>query len=83
MMTRQDLRKSMLAGMRWRLTSWPLVLIVGLFTVLGLVHARTRLAVLDLHSAVGRVQLENHRLHRELRDLQLQNWFPERRSREL
>jgi len=72
MMTRQVRRKSKPEGMQGRRTYWALVSLVGLFTVLGLVHTWTRLAVLDRNYAVGRAQLENDRLHRQLKGLQLE-----------
>jgi cell division protein FtsL len=72
MMSKPVRRKVRSERVEGRRTYWALVSLVGLFTVLGLTHAWTRLQVLDRGYAVGRAQLENDRLHRQKKGLELE-----------
>ena len=72
MMPRPPPRKLRSERVEGRRTFWALVLASGLFASLGVVHASTRLQVLELNYAVGRAQVENDRLHRGIKDVELE-----------
>ncbi len=72
MMTRHVPRKVRSERVEGRRTYWALVSLVALFTVLGFTHARTRLQVLERGYAIGRAQLENDRLNRQKKSLELE-----------
>ncbi|MFM2152173.1 MAG: Cell division protein FtsL [Pseudomonadota bacterium] len=81
MMTKPVRKKVRSERVEGRRTYWALVSLVGLFTVLGLAHAWTRLQVLDRGYAVGRAQLENDRLHRQIKGLELELMTLQRAAR--
>jgi cell division protein FtsL len=72
MMTKPVRRKARSERVQGRRTYWSLVSVVGLFTLLGFAHAWTRLKVVERGYDIGRAQLENDKLNRQKKGLELE-----------